>query len=329
MSIQEVAVSRKTANKHTTPVVYFDLIEIPSDPGRPRIKIGETGNHQKRRSDHAKPKFGVQFNVSHLCIVRGTRSDEQQLLKYFAKYRLDNEEETFSINNGEELNELVDYIRWLRDQYFVWVPDDPECKPIEDLPLVDSALWMASAERLKKGPNVLQLGLFDDFGVLNLPPRQVTVDDFYTNQVIIEAARATMQAIDLDPASHAVANEVVKATRFFAIHDNGLEQEWGGKVWLNPPFSQWELWVPKIIREWRSGRIESMCVLSATWTLTAQYFADIHDNCKAMCILRGRIPFWGGLAGSPYCGFSIFYFGDAVEAFAREFGKLGSVYLKS
>jgi phage N-6-adenine-methyltransferase len=54
--------------------------------------------------------------------------------------------------------------------------------------------------------------------------------------VVQEAAQALgVLAFDLDPAATA-GN--AKAPRFFTRADNGLEQDWFGHVWLNPPFSR-------------------------------------------------------------------------------------------
>lgn len=316
-------VSRKPTDHRSdlkVPVVYFDSIECPSVPDYgTRIKIGESGDHRRRRGDHSKSKFGVEFMADHLCVVRGTRADEQHVLRHFEKHLVPGEEETFWPHE-----DLLGYVRWLRDQYYVWVPDCEQCQRIEELDNVDSSLWMPGPARYKQPPP--QKGLFNEFGKLRLPPREVTIDDFYTGATIIEAARTAMGGIDFDPASHAYANTVVKAMRFLTIADDGLSRDWGGRVWLNPPFSQWAEWVDKIMREWTSGRVSTMCVLCATRTLTAQYFSPIHENCTAMCVLRGRIPFWGNRASTPDDGHAVFYFGSDCDAFGKAFGEIGNLY---
>jgi len=60
-------------------------------------------------------------------------------------------------------------------------------------------------------------------------------NEHYTPSMVVEAARIALGAIDLDPASCAVANERVRADRFFSYGDNGYRQPWFGRVFLNPP----------------------------------------------------------------------------------------------
>jgi len=44
-----------------------------------------------------------------------------------------------------------------------------------------------------------------------------------------------MGSIDLDPFSCAQANEVVRATKYFSLADDGFCQFWHGNVFVNPP----------------------------------------------------------------------------------------------
>ena len=62
-------------------------------------------------------------------------------------------------------------------------------------------------------------------------------NDWHTPDDLLESARKILGGIDLDPASSAVAQERVQATRYFDKSSDGLLQPWEGRVWLNPPYS--------------------------------------------------------------------------------------------
>jgi hypothetical protein len=80
--------------------------------------------------------------------------------------------------------------------------------------------------------------------------------EYYSPRELVETARAMYGGIiDLDPASCRVANDVVKATHFFSSRENGLAQQWHGRIWINPPFP-WKPWVPKLLSEWQTTSIQ-------------------------------------------------------------------------
>lgn len=59
--------------------------------------------------------------------------------------------------------------------------------------------------------------------------------EWYTPPDLVEKIRKVLGKIDLDPASCAQANEVVKAGVYYTEELDGLKQVWFGNVFLNPP----------------------------------------------------------------------------------------------
>ena len=62
-----------------------------------------------------------------------------------------------------------------------------------------------------------------------------TNDEWYTPPDLMVKVRKILGNDFLDPASSVIAAPHIKASRYFTRVDNGLNQQWKGKVWLNPP----------------------------------------------------------------------------------------------
>ena len=153
-------------------------------------------------------------------------------------------------------------------------------------------------------------------------------NEWYTPEQHIEFARQVLGTIDLDPASSHVANQTVKAERFFSQETNGLEKEWAGNVWLNPPYAQPAIaqFADKMVAEWQSGRVAAAIVLTHNYTDTA-WFQTLARAAAAICFTRGRVRFVSpaGELAAPTQGQAFFYFGHEVDIFADVFGQIGFV----
>ena len=153
-------------------------------------------------------------------------------------------------------------------------------------------------------------------------------NEWFTPANWVEMARRALGEIDLDPASHALAQKTIRAKTFFTAADNGLERPWFGKVWLNPPYSRALLapFVAKTVEEWSSGRIDQAILLTHNYTDT-EWFHAAASTAAAICFPRGRVRFLSpaGDVCAPTQGQAFFYFGADDESFCRVFGESGLV----
>ena len=156
-------------------------------------------------------------------------------------------------------------------------------------------------------------------------------NEWYTPEQYIETARELLGGIDVDPASSELAQKTVKAGKFFTVDDNGLEQEWHGKVWLNPPYAQPAIhhFMQKTVDEFLSGRMTEGVALTHNYTDT-QWFHIAAKAAEAICFTRGRIGFLSpdGKKAAPTQGQAFFSFGKRPEDFADTFCKYGFVMVK-
>lgn len=147
-------------------------------------------------------------------------------------------------------------------------------------------------------------------------------NEWYTPAEYIDAARAVMGHIDLDPASTEAANEVIQAQKFYTENDNGLLYDWHGRVWMNPPYAQPAIadFCAKMREEFDAGRVTEAIVLVNNATETA-WFHSLVESASAVCFPLARIRFWapGRETATPLQGQAIVYLGNNAERFLSEF----------
>lgn len=169
-------------------------------------------------------------------------------------------------------------------------------------------------------------------------------DNWCTPDYIIEKVRNAMGSIDLDPATHPAAQSIVKATNYYTIETNGLDKEWKGNIWLNPPYSRGniDLFVDKAISEWNEKfNADKMCILVNSQTDTAWYH-KLLNSADCVLLFRKRIKFWkiegnevhkrwkssttGKMTNAPRYLNSLFWFGNYdCYPFIQQFDNEGTI----
>ena len=153
-------------------------------------------------------------------------------------------------------------------------------------------------------------------------------EEWYTPTDVIEKVRAVLGEIDLDPASNPVANEVVKARQIYTKDDDGLVQDWHGKVFLNPPFGSETMsrFVEKLISEYQSGNVPEAIMLTDSLSLP-NWFSKAIAACNAMFITTDRFYYWND-DNETQRGWSkgcLFYFGKNRQVFYDVFKDIGTI----
>jgi hypothetical protein len=120
-------------------------------------------------------------------------------------------------------------------------------------------------------------------------------DEWLTPPYVVEA----LGDFDLDPCSP-IVRPWDTAKNHFNINDDGLNKEWLGRVWCNPPYGdQAKLWLEKCAKH-------GNCIaLTFARTETKMFFESVWDKADAVFFIKGRLKFYhvtgeeGGSAGAP------------------------------
>ena len=153
-------------------------------------------------------------------------------------------------------------------------------------------------------------------------------NEWFTPAHVIAAAREVMGEIDLDPATHPAAQKTVDALNCFTAAENGLEQEWHGRVWLNPPYAAPLItqFANKLVDEVSRRNVQQAIMLTHNYTDSA-WFHHAESAADLLCFTRGRVRFVDiyGVECAPTQGQAFFYFGPEGDRFREVFSRFGFV----
>lgn len=165
-------------------------------------------------------------------------------------------------------------------------------------------------------------------------------DECYTPPEYITRARDVLGRIDTDPTSNEEANRIVRARVIYTAERSGLRArvKWRGCVWFNPPYSDPQPFVEKLLQEYDAGHcVAAIALLNAR---PGSAWFQMLARRAWRCEKRKRIRFYGpgsaskkkpkrakrkGGKGSGFQDNVFFYLGPSPERFAAAFADLGEI----
>jgi hypothetical protein len=142
------------------------------------------------------------------------------------------------------------------------------------------------------------------------------------------ALRVLGGKIDLDPASCAEANKIIRAKKYYTKEESGLLHPWPGNVWLNGPFSfpAVQSFTGYATQQYDKGISKSIVCLTNNATGTS--WCQSLLKRFLVCFPNGRVPFWrvgregtGGTRDDQM----FTYMGKNEARFIKEFSPLGTI----
>lgn len=151
-------------------------------------------------------------------------------------------------------------------------------------------------------------------------------DERYTPGWVLDLVASALGGIDLDPCAD--PQRRVQASHHFTKEDNGLEQPWKGRVFLNPPFSNSKEWIRHLSLYFASGAVTEAVVLLPVMALTNKSSRLLlREQAEGFVLLERKLSFLdadykpiGEMSSFP---FALVYAGGNFHKFLSVMGDVG------
>ena len=270
-----------------------------------------------------------------LAAMRGDATAETALLDYFAQWRQPRGRRR---EYHEPVTEIVEYVLWLRSQWFVSLDatDTAEIVAEEErnhwIPRVDRRLPAPPDDPDALFPRHLQLaGPLAGTAWAWMPDPYASFQDYFTPPDIVARASQAMGGVDLDAASHFLANKAfwqagVHVGDYFTVNRSAFDHDWAERVWLNPPYGDYLPWFTRMADEMAAGRVRQVCMISPMWAFSTQQAREYVLAADAMVVLVPT-PKFTNPANPDKTGtnqpHAIVYWGNRRAEFLAAFAEIG------
>ena len=155
--------------------------------------------------------------------------------------------------------------------------------------------------------------------------------EWYTPSDIVDPARAVMGSIDTDPASSEKANKLVNAATFYTKEQDGLQHEWPGNVFINPPFNHPAVqdFAEKLVDSYQRG-VTRQAIWVSNAAVGSRWWHDF-TIWGPVCLLHKRIKFYNPNGEQQTLGMfgqCVIYLGERCGQFIETFRAKGDVMWK-
>ncbi len=159
----------------------------------------------------------------------------------------------------------------------------------------------------------------------SLSNKSLSSDEWYTPPHMSDLVTQVLGQITLDPCAD--EGKHIRAAQHYTVLDDGLIQEWNGRIFMNPPYSAPSVWIKKLQAEFESGRVTEAIALVPAATDT-KWLSPLLKS-QPVCFWTGRIKFLDTSykpklsARQSHC---LVYWGENWERFKEVFDPYGVVY---
>lgn len=300
------------------------------------IKIG----HTKRvtvgsRMEEVQKEQMTDEDYVLLAAVRSTRTGENMAHKFFAEWRQPRGSHQEYYDAAES---VVEWVLWLRQQWFVSFKDTDTHADAYDAHPDD---WIPKPDRRESRPPVDPSRLIPDNVQLSgplagtpwawMPDLTLSFQDYFTPPELVAAAAEAMGGIDLDAASHWLANRRlhecgVEIGDYFHTNRSAFTHDWLEKVWLNPPYGENDRWFRRAIEMMDVGKTRQLCMLSPVYAFSTRIARPVLERAQASILLSPTPEFLNPgdpkLTGTNH-PHVVVYWGDRRREFIRAFSEFG------
>jgi len=143
----------------------------------------------------------------------------------------------------------------------------------------------------------------DEHTVVDAATKQET-DEWSSPRELVEPLADSVGEFDLDPCSGAESSPFASET--YTEDDDGLSQDWYGKVWVNPPYSDMKTWTEKAIAQIdNTNTLFYLCKGDSS----TQWWQDAAEHATVICAIDHRLEFGDGGSAAPFAS-HIMVFGN-------------------